>query len=271
MSYMERWCDEAISYIRFPPDREAVKRELLWHMEDKRDAYEQEGLDSYDAEQRAIRDMGPAKDTGLLLRKIHRPYLGWLWRISQWALAIALILAFFAFFGRDRIDGRKVAYYGFDMYGDTEYESDFESSRRVGHYTSDSTVYVDGYRFRLKEAVLWHGEIKESEFVAAHEYDNFWFRLEVFNPRPWAVITELPRRMTGVDSLGNVYSSWYDRTYTNEPQIAGNPRRTGLLTCEWDMWAENYVSQEAEWLELRYNEDGRNAVLRIDLTGGEPG
>lgn len=271
MGYMERWCDEAVSYIRFPPDRGAVKQELLWHMEDKRAFYKEKGQSSYDAEQSVIRDMGTAKETGLLLRKIHRPYLGWLWRISQWVLAITLILAFFGFFGRNKIDGKELYYYGYDPYEDTEYESESESAWRSGYYRPESTAYVDGYRYTLKEAALWHGELKENDLFGAREYDSFWFRIEVFNPRPWAVITELPRRMYGVDSLGNYYGSAYERRYSYETQIGGNPRRTGLLTYEWDMWVENFVLQEAEWLELRYEGEGRCVVLRIDLTGGEQG
>ena len=35
------------------------------------------------------------------------------------------------------------------------------------------------------------------------------------------------------------------------------------------MWLSGYVSQEAQWIELRYQRAGRNLVLRIDLEGGE--
>jgi len=36
-----------------------------------------------------------------------------------------------------------------------------------------------------------------------------------------------------------------------------------------DLWLNNFSSQEAQWIELRYDRDGRDIRLRIDLNGGE--
>lgn len=93
MRYIKQWCDSAVSYIRFKPDRPAVRQELLEHMQDKYDDYLGQGMPPADAERRVIREMGSDRETGLLLRQIHKPYLGWVWRCTQWVLVIALVLA----------------------------------------------------------------------------------------------------------------------------------------------------------------------------------
>lgn len=42
------------------------------------------------------------------------------------------------------------------------------------------------------------------------------------------------------------------------------------MSAEYDAWFAN-LDPEAQWVELRYDRDGRDVRLRIDLTGGEPG
>lgn len=270
MRYIEQWCDTAVSYIRFKPDRPPVKRELMEHMQDKYDGYLEEGMEPAEAERRTVREMGSEYETGKLLNKIHKPYLGWLWRATQWAVAIALILvvwngigwvADLQFGNSEELPGKT------DRYDSTYFEHDRGYTSRVMYAEPNVTDRSDGYIFTVTKAAYWVGVYEYDE--GPQETNSFYFQLALNNPRPWMGYTEIPRWLYAVDSQGNYYYSSYESNRQMEGTVVGNGTRTGLFTYTWEMWIEDYVSQEAEWIELRYDKEGRDLALRIDLTGGE--
>ncbi len=73
------WLDAATAKIRFRPDRKAVRRELEAHLEDLREA---SGL----GEAAALGALGDPGEIAEELGRIHRPWMGYLWRASQLAL-----------------------------------------------------------------------------------------------------------------------------------------------------------------------------------------
>ncbi len=93
LNYRQRWLDTAVSGIRFQPDRAAVRAELEAHMEDKTADFQRifPGISCEEAEERAIGEMGDPAEIGKELARLHRPWLGWLWRASGVLLALALI------------------------------------------------------------------------------------------------------------------------------------------------------------------------------------
>ncbi len=36
----------------------------------------------------------------------------------------------------------------------------------------------------------------------------------------------------------------------------------------WQLWLSGFCSQDADWIELRYDRSGRDVRLRVDLRGG---
>ena len=93
---IDRWLDQAVSGIRFGPDRAAVRAELEAHMEDKAADLQRifPDMTAEEAEARALGEMGDAAELRSALAKIHRPWLGWLWQFSRFlALAALLLLA----------------------------------------------------------------------------------------------------------------------------------------------------------------------------------
>lgn len=92
----EYWLDTATSKIRFAPDRKAVRRELRDHLEDRMEAGKAKGLSAYEAEQAATAAIGDPAALAEELAKVHSPWWGWLWRLSQWALAIAVLVTVFS-------------------------------------------------------------------------------------------------------------------------------------------------------------------------------
>ena len=79
------WLDTATKKILFRPDRKSVRRELEAHLEDLREA---SGLD----EETAVSAMGDPAALAEELGRLHRPWLGYLWRASQIALIGAAVM-----------------------------------------------------------------------------------------------------------------------------------------------------------------------------------
>ena len=90
----EGWLDLATADIHFKPDRAAVRAELKAHVEDKcadlRRLYPD--MDDWDIKKRATAQMGDPEEVGRALARLHRPWLGYLWRASQVAVALAVAL-----------------------------------------------------------------------------------------------------------------------------------------------------------------------------------
>ena len=89
-----QWLDTATKAIRFGPDRRAVRAELEAHLEDKALDFQRifPNLTREEAQERAAAEMGDPAEIGKELAKVHKPWLGWLWRASQFALGAAVVL-----------------------------------------------------------------------------------------------------------------------------------------------------------------------------------
>lgn len=77
------WVREVLAQVRFWPDHESIRQELLAHLEDGRADLMQLGYDRKTAEERTLRGMGDPAETGKALDRAHKPWLGWLWQLSR--------------------------------------------------------------------------------------------------------------------------------------------------------------------------------------------
>ena len=91
----EGWLDTAVSGIRFGPDRREARAELAAHIEDKTESLRRRFPDipQKEAEQRALDGMGDPQEVKAQLAKVHRPWLGWLWTASRWAVWVMILVA----------------------------------------------------------------------------------------------------------------------------------------------------------------------------------
>ena len=89
----EQWLDRATADIRFKPDREEVRAELSAHLEDKALDFQRifPGLTEDEAQERAAAEMGDPEEIGKELARIHKPWLGYIWRASQVLLGLVLL------------------------------------------------------------------------------------------------------------------------------------------------------------------------------------
>ena len=90
-----RWCETAVSGIRFKPDRAQVYDELYAHLEDRCADMTDAGVPEDEAVQQTLAAMGSASEVAEQLEQIHRPFWGRLLRISRWLLLIAAVMAAF--------------------------------------------------------------------------------------------------------------------------------------------------------------------------------
>ena len=135
------WLDTATSKIRFTPDRKAVRRELQDHLEDRMEAGKAQGLSPYEAETAATAAMGDPVALAEELGRIHSPWWGRLWRLSQWALAIALLVTVFSAVPQLR------EYLQYEMY-----DPPFPFSVEEGSYTRE---FYTGYAKEITVPEVW--------------------------------------------------------------------------------------------------------------------
>ena len=71
------------------------------------------------------------------------------------------------------------------------------------------------------------------------------------------------------DSLGTVYES--DQSHfpgSDTPVLSGFAVNTSPFSSTYQMWISDDLT-DVQWLEMRYDRDGRDYTMRIDLTGGD--
>jgi hypothetical protein len=133
---------------------------------------------------------------------------------------------------------------------------------RTLYLEPDCSAKSDGYTFTVTRVAQWCNEY-ESEESSGVDY-ILYLTIKATHPLPWAGYPEAVRWFTATDSLGNYYSNMWDRLYSYEKELAGNPYSRGLFSYTYEMWLGYYVPG-ADWVELRYERDGRDLALRIEL------
>ena len=272
---MTRWCGRACSYIKYKPDREAAEAELLAHIEDKYEVFVAAGMPAHDAVGAAVRSMGDADEVGRGLAKAHNPFFGYVLTATKVLLCVSLVCVLFAAFrARDRL-GIHVPDAETAAAIDSPYTDDYRGSSDEGYsYQSTRTLYLepgcsarsDGYTFTVSRIAVWYTVVESEESYDESFHANL--TVKATHPLPWAGYPEAVRWFTATDSLGCFYDNMWSRVYTYEKALVGNPSVRTLFSYTYEMWLENY-SHGAEWIELRYDRDGRDIALRIDLSGGK--
>lgn len=73
----EEYLSVLTDQMRCKMAREAVRDELLCHIEDQKAAFISEGMEKSEAEEAAVREMGDPVETGNEMDRIHRPKMAW--------------------------------------------------------------------------------------------------------------------------------------------------------------------------------------------------
>lgn len=263
------WTRKVSSHIRFKPDRAAVEEELLAHLEDKRDALIHGGMVRCEAEKKALSEMGDADEIGEALAAAHRPWLGYLWLWSRRALILLLAVLVWAALGAEirfpvRGESSTLSY---EIVTENAEESEFET---VTYLSPACTDESDGYTFSVPKAAVIHAEAHTVDAEVPFDIEegrSLFLVVECTRLLPMAETPDAFRHFYAVDDLGNLYPGLYDNGRYAQ-SLVGNPYLPDLWHGQYDAWISE-LHADAQWVELRYDRDGRDIRLRIDLTGGE--
>ena len=285
----EGWLDKATAGIRFGPDRKEVRRELEEHLEDKALDLQRifPDLTAEEAKERAASEMGDPEEVGRELAKVHRPWLGYLWRVSQVVLGLACLsllwsgMVFYSAFSVDDgqvflelwdVDGLPMtneAIEAYNMFGNglTPRETYLPSGHpdQLQVWEDGPAVQIAGSTVRLRRAALWQ-EWQSRGGLALYCY----FRVE--SPKFWVLGDLRWDQFTVTDSLGNQYP--YNPTETEDRDArffdgtgwtGGGPFHDGI-----QLRVQN-VDPAAEWVRLDYwfgAERLFSMTLELDEGGG---
>lgn len=228
------WLDTATAKIRFRPDREAVRRELEAHLEDLR---EHTGL----TEEVVLEAMGNPGNIAEELGRIHRPWLGYLWRVSQVALAgtavfccLLAILAEAVYQPLGRLAG------GLESLLTPVPFTEAAEEREV---FSGMAVETGGYTIRADRAVLQRDE-----------------------DGPWTLTVDLRIGLGWRREPIILQNAWSDA----RSSAGACGQRTTAYSASWLFWQKACIAvevpEDAEWAELDFGWGERRRTLRIDLT-----
>lgn len=251
----DSWLDTAVGGIRFGYDRRAVRAELSAHLEDKAADLQRifPDMTAEEAETRALGEMGDAEELRSALAKIHRPWLGWLWRASQAALALLLLVMTVVGANAVLAGGGLGGWY----YPEHDWQADEYSTVLLNPV--EEAVTVEGCTITVPQALIWRaGEEKELRAVLRVEDLRFW--------RKGGGQLQL---MSARDDLGGYYVSTYE-----EKRFDGQWRQ-GYAAVQQDGWGpfhQTYllrvsgIDPRVQWIELNYDCLGRSFSLQINLT-----
>ena len=283
----EGWLDLATAGIRFKPDREAVQAELLAHIEDQAEAIRRRhpDLGEEEAERQAADQMGDPEEVGRALARLHRPWLGYLWRASQVAVALAVALTL-CLGGpelveqirlRGEIQEREPTLSDYYLWGEDVFQPGGPFGPEPGEERADivrtplltvypeETVRLEDFQIRVTQASLW-------SFVGGDGEEEWWLFWELEAAEvPWLPLApEVAQRVRGEDSRGNTYASTLEGHGEGVPYILTNGNGGGLLSQRFRMSVSG-MEPGAEWFRLEYDRDGVEWSLTIPLTEGGEG
>lgn len=264
------WCRVAVKGIKYRPDRDAVHEELYEHMEDRYESFRCRGLEHEEAVDKTLEAMGSAEELAPLLAKAHRPFWPYLLSISRTLLIVAIIitvLPFGWFIFKNTVASFETLNYGdaCDVYADSENYLKEAYAKQMLYLEPKCSAKVDGYTVRITKAAWWR-----TEYTNGGGHDRFYLRVKVTNLFPLEELAvNVDDYFWAEDSLGNHYYSDAEIVNYHDPHLTGGDQRVGFFSHTFELTLSNYVSQDAQWIDLHYDRDGRNFVLRIDLSGGE--
>lgn len=87
-----KFASEVLKEVKFKYDHNAIRQELVEHMEELYEDLREEGMDAPVAEVMAVEYMGNAAEIGKALNEEHSPLLGWIWRGSRWAVVMVFLV-----------------------------------------------------------------------------------------------------------------------------------------------------------------------------------
>ena len=258
---LTKWCTEAVTKIKYPPDRRAVYDELRQHMDDRCEDFLEQGLSKEEAVDKVVNVMGDPHELAVQLAAIHRPFWPLACIISKWLMGIVVILTIIISLG--------IKYKPIDIEKGTRIDSHYTESNdssitRVLYLEPNCSDSSDGYTFTVTRVAMHEHAYFRSDGQPT-TFSGLHIEVEVKKDNPLDEDCHAVKDFWGIDNTGKVYTT-------------GLNHIDGAMNCSTNSYnvAVNYYHftiyfEEAEnptWFELHYDRAGRDIVLHIDLTGG---
>lgn len=265
------WCHSATILIRYKPDRKAVHKELRAHLDDAFEAGIAKGLTAEEAEAKALQSMGKAHDIAPQLAAIHKPFWGYVIRVSQITLVILLVLSLIPIWkyacSLNIYDAPHVQ--SFEVYDPASYgegtgrvlrhlskpEASFSSE--AGTFTvTNAAVFTTLSDDGKKSSTQLYMLVRQRSLLPWKEHQEYF---QYFSATAW---------FSARDSLGNEYACYWESYLDNTPRLNTKEVQSGIFTGTHELWINDFPL-DAQWVEILCTRDGREYVLHIDLTGGD--
>lgn len=264
------WCHSATRLIRYKPDRKKVYKELMTHLEDRRERLMEQGMEQQEASDKTLEAMGSAEELAPQLAAIHKPFWGYIICTCHILLVLLLIVGFSPI-RKLFLSWESVKYNYHAVYSAESYNAD---SGKTLHYISqpDISFSSDGSNFTLTDAAIYTKIssttnepvttlcflVEQSSLLPRKEHQEYHGYLASVPITGW---------FYAVDSLGRRYDSFYERgeddMYINTYSV-----RDGIFSCTIECWINGFDYTGVEWVDICYDRDGRSYSMRIDLAGG---
>ena len=234
-----QWLDKATEGIQFGPDRKAVRAELDGHLDDKIQDLQRifPDLSAWEATQMALSGMGDPEEIGRELAKLHKPWLGYLWRASQ--VLAGLLLAYVILTGA----------VWRDLCSTVLHPSEPEELTGIPFVLEEAPLTLGQYRVWVEDAAL-DPETGELTIV--------W---RAVSRRFWEPVEPVDRYWTAQDDQGTWYISAQDGSYGNyegsrEPYVPGTTvSLDSLVGWRWKTKVRG-VPQDVQWIQLNVESGG---------------
>ena len=243
------WRATVLERVRFKPDRAAIAAELTAHYEDHVRDLERLDYPLKLAKQRALLAMGDPEEVGRGLDRVHKPWLGWLWKVSRALLTMAcLLLACAVLIG-----------------GVPDVEAWLRPTTTLGSLSEDDgraracppDVKMGPYTLHTEEVRYTEGaaprEGKDTLLLSMTSVTwQFWLKGPIF----------YNDCLEAVDSNGIQYQ------YCRAPYVTISNSSDGHIHHAFWLQVDG-IENDPAWIEITYQLTGW--TLHVDLPGGEEG
>ena len=243
------WQATVVERVRFKPDRVAIAAELTAHYEDHVRDLERLDYPLKLAKQRALLAMGDPEEVGRGLDRVHKPWLGWLWKVSRWLLAVACLLLVWSVM----------------ICGLPDLEAWLQPTTTLGSLSEDDgralacppDVKMGPYTLHTEEVRYTEGaaprEGKDTLLLSMTSTTwQFWLKGPIF----------YNDCLEAVDSNGIQYQ------YRRAPYVTVSNSSDGHIHHAFWLQVDG-IENDPEWIEITYQLTGW--TLHVDLPGGEEG
>lgn len=228
-----KYVSEVLKEVKFKYDHNGIRQELIEHMEELYEDLQAEGMDAPVAEVMTVEYMGDPQEIGKALHAEHSPLLGWIWRISRWAVVIVFLICMF-WYGFSAVKGAAtgvLAEYKNRVVSPVVYELEIDETvdKFGGKLHFDKIVYYADEVLELRMDYLnWKEQwnIKEGRQTEA-------FRLDIAYEKE----NEIIWLQAGHQTIKHGYGVFYK----TQNYIKNIPREAEKLYVNYDGWGEDYI------------------------------